>query len=197
MKPSALHTIVVGDELPLIVKLAIEHNKKILIESDIEYVIHQVPRDKKYFCAGLQTEILKLKLLSAMTNIIVCDWDIWIEKIPDMPISNHIFFGFRRSDGPDFFLVYTNDLLLKKEFFEILNSEKKYVESPGFTKVFADRLMNRGLVREFPFSSYCHFESNCGLSKQSFSELPIDNKFRIEQRSMNNIVSWFRRMENL
>lgn len=196
MKPTSVHTVIVGDSIPMIVRLTIEHNKEVLINAGIDYSIHQVPRDRKnYPCAGFQAEVLKLSLMGAMSNIVVADWDIWLESIPDLPASKHVFFGFRRADGPDFFICYCNDLMMKPLFTELLKKEKKYRgDSPGFTKIFADRLMNQGLVREYPYNTYCHFSTGIGLMncQNTFANLNGDYQIRVEKRALNNLVSWFR-----
>jgi len=196
MKPTSIHTICIGDEMPLMVRLAIDHNRELLVKNGIDYVIHQVPRDKKkYPCAGFQAEVLKLQLLSALSNIVVADWDIWLDYVPDLPCSSHIFFGFRKCNGPDFFITYCNDLMMKQLFTDMLETEHKYRGgSPGFTKVFADRLMQKGIVREFPYDSYCHLCTSLGLMNVigEYGDIDSDRKFRTEKKALNSLVSWNR-----
>lgn len=195
MKPTTIHTICVGDEMPLIVQLAIENNKRIIHGEGINYLIHRVPRDKAYPCAGFQAEVLKLQLLGAISNIMVLDWDIWLIGIPDLPMGKFIYFGFGNGDGPDFFLTYNNDLMMKPIFTDFKVKEVKYRSGcPGFTKLFADRLHNAGLVKRYPDDAYCHFGTRLGLMSVTgeYKDLDDERKMRTEKNAFDNLINYYR-----
>lgn len=190
MKPLTAHTIVIGDCIPDIVQMSLLHNHKLFKNSNIEYLIHKLDRDTNYHTAGIQAEYFKIALLGYFEQTIVLDWDVYLSKVPDIPV-NSIAFGYWTNASilsHDMFLTFNTHSKIT-EFFRLFN-EINISHKNGFTKKVSVFLSEFGHIVKIPSEQYCHFNTNLGISALMFSDLNHNQQLELDKICYKKLKSW-------
>ena len=189
MYPSQVHTIIIG-EIPPVIKVIQTINSELLSNLKIEHCIHYVKKTSTFPCCGVQSEFLRVSLLSSLPNILYCDWDVVLKSITETD-DEVSFFGWNKS-GPDTFIVYNNNKKVMR-FFEKKLKTSLYSDCKkvGFTRNYAMELLSEGLIYRYP--THCNLHLEIGTSAielpEGWHSLTFERKAEIDKYCVDKLIS--------
>lgn len=174
MRPSVIHTAVIGKNLPDIVIHCLSVNKSICEKQNIHFVIHKPQRDYDFPSPGIQIEFMKIDVLRNNYPAMFIDWEVELFKIPDLPECGYPYCGrWPETCFPDSFLLFTTSFAscryLQNVYSKMISGSKTIIGSP-----YLYLKTDRANLPVYPDKLYNHYHTGCGGKNivNSIDDLP-------------------------